>query len=249
MKFLKPFFSLFLLILSFNGIAQNTTADDLDEPVIKNAITVRPISAMWGMYGLAYERYIVKNFSIVLYGEYIEGPKIFETAITSLIRNSMDRPESNADNAKIYYRGWGVIPEVRYYFRRKEETSLVGDKDLGSIRGVFVGGYIPFRKLKMDIDITSNELHYNAYQEDKGHYQFDSYIWGLGGEIGSHWVFGNFSLEILAGLAVMSGIDSPAKFTYERPAIGSYTVDKKMGLFGTYTHLAPRLGFNLGLAF
>jgi hypothetical protein len=239
---LKPFRNLFIiLIISIFSIHSNAQ---------QNAVTVRPINFAESLFGLSYERYITHNFSILVYGEYNNGPQLLWNGFNSMVSKGVP----GSTSADLRYKGWAVIPEVRYYFKERDpkEPEVVIAND-GKITGWFVGGYIPIRKLDMQLKINTVEEYTHARQNDPGVFHFNNMIYGFGVTGGRHWVWGLFSFEIQAGLAVTSGLggffDKHVDFTYTRSGVGTYTVNKDLGGFGTYMILMPRLGINMGIGF
>jgi hypothetical protein len=216
----------------------------------KNALTVRPFNFVESLFGLTYERHIAGNFSIALYGEYSDGPQILWNGFNNAIKNSI----TGASSADFRYKGWGVMPEVRYYFKERDknepEVVLVNE---GKIKGWFVGAYIPFRKIEGELKIETVELYAFANQRDQGVLTINKSIYGLGVLGGRHWVWGLFSFEIQAGLAVTNGLsgffNNTSELTYTRNGIGQYEVSKNLGGFGTYMILQPRLGLSMGIGF
>lgn len=246
MNFVSPYiksvcFALALCLCAAAN-AQNEEIEE-DRPTYKNALGIRPQYALFGFYGLSYERYIAKNFSIIAYGEFSDGPKILSSAINNWVENSM-----NVEDARIYYTGYGGFIGTRRYFVDKK-ISLVGSKDLGSLTGWFVGAYIPVRMLKVNLDIKSTELHYYARQTDNGRLRFDDWLYGLGVEGGRHWVWGNFNFELNVGLTYMNSIGDPGKFTFNRPGIGPYEASKDTGLPGLYSRFSPKFEIVMGIGF
>jgi len=217
---------------------------EIELPTAKNTIGIRPQYFLFGFYGLSYERYIAKNYSIFAYAEVCDGPKLLNKNVNALVQNSM-----NLEAASIYYSGFGGAIGVRRYFTDKK-YSLVGNKDLGALVGWFVGAYIPLRKMKINMTTESMEFHNFAFSQDKGKYSFNGLIYGLGLEGGRHWVWGNFSFEVNAGFTYMQGMPRSATFNYSwTNGLESYPVDKKLGIVSLYGTFAPKIEFVLGLGF
>ena len=238
----KPFRNLIFIFISIVFSIQSNAQ--------QNALTIRPVNFIESLYGLSYERYITKNFSIVLYGEYNDGPQTFWKGYNSMIKNNVP----GATSADLIFKGWGITPEVRYYFKerdKKEPEVVIANED--KITGWFIGGYVPIKKMDLQLKINTVELYTNALQNDQGVFNYKGTMYGVGVTGGRHWVWGLFSLEIQAGIAVTSGLggffDKHVDFTYTRPGVGTYTVDKDLGGFGTYMILMPRLGINMGIGF
>ncbi len=231
-------------LLSFsNAYAQNDEVE-VEVPTAKNTIAIRPQYALFGFYGISYERYIAGNYSIYGYAEFSDGPKLLGKTINTWVQNSM-----GVDQATIYYTGYGGAIGVRRYFTDKQ-YSLVGNKDLGALVGWFVGAHVPVRKMVINLDIKSVESFYSFPVQDKGSYSFDGLIYGLGIEGGRHWVWDLFSFEINAGLTYMQGIPQKGSFTFTRPPIPeSYKVDKNLGLVNFYGTFAPKFEIVMGIGF
>ncbi|MFN0047665.1 MAG: hypothetical protein ACKVOU_00930 [Cytophagales bacterium] len=236
------FLVLFALSASNSVFAQNDEVE-IEVPTAKNAIGVRPLSAVFGFYGISYERYVAKNYSIYGYIEISDGPKLFSSNVNTWLKGSM-----GVDNAKVYYAGYGAALGVRRYFADKK-YSLVGNKDLGSLVGWFVGAYIPFRKMLINVETQSVERFAFFEQQDKGSYSFNGYIYGVGLEGGRHWVWDRFNFEVNLGFTYMQGLPNLAKFNYSRPAIGNYEVEKGLGLINVYGTFAPKFELVMGIAF
>lgn len=235
-----------LLSLSIPSLAQNDVVDIVPQyTVAKNSITVKPQYALAGFYGLTYERYLGKKLSLTVYGEFSDGPQILVNNVYNLVKNSMD-----ANNAKIYYTGYGGAIGMKRYFVDKKFT-LVGEKDLNSLIGWYVGAYIPFRKMLVNLDVTSVETpgSFHAPQADKGKFRFDGYLYGIGFEAGRHWVWDAFSLDISTGFTYQNGIGYPGDFTFNRPGVFEYTVRQNAGFLGFYSTFAPKFEVALGVAF
>ena len=216
----------------------------------KNAITVRPFNIVESLFGITYERYITNNISVSLYGEYSSGPQILWNGVNNIIKSGVP----TATSVDFRYSGWGVIPEVRYYFKEidKKEVEVVIANE-GKITGWFIGGYVPIRKMDIDFKINSVELYAYGLQNDQGRFTSNKIMYGIGVLGGRHWVWDMFSFDVHAGLAITSGLggffNNKVDFTYTRPGIGDYTVTKDLGGFGTYMMLMPRIGVSLGIAF
>lgn len=236
------FLLLFVLLYSFSAFSQNDEVE-IEIPTTKNAIGLRPLSAFFGFYGVSYERYIAKNFSVYGYFEYSDGPKLFNNNINNWIKGSM-----GLERSQIYYSGYGGALGVRRYFK-DPKFSLVGDKDQGSITGWFVGAFVPVRQMK--ISLRTQSVEYNSYYKsnDFGSYKFDGLVYGLGLEGGKHWVWDNFSFELNIGFTYMQGIPKSAKFEYIRPVIGKYEVEKDLGIINFYGTFAPKFEIVMGVGF
>lgn len=235
----------FIWLLLLSAVVSYAQIDEFQEerPVAKNAFGIRPQYALFGFYGLSYERYIARNFSVYVYGEFNDGPQILAANIYRLNTNTM-----RVDNSNIYYTGYGGAIGLRKYFVDKKYT-LVGNKDQGSLQGWFVGGHIPVRKQLINMTILSTETHFFARQTDRGRYRFDGFLYGAGVEAGRHWLWGAFSFEVNAGVTYMQGVGTVNDFTFFRPGIGDYVKSKNMGIVGVMSTFAPRLELVLGVAF
>jgi hypothetical protein len=152
---------------------------------------------------------------------------------------------------EFYYTGYGGAVGLRKYFIDRK-YSLVGEKDLNSLIGWFVGVHVPFRKMKLNLDVKSVEkpdFGYHPPQEDKGRLAFDGFLYGVGIEAGRHWVWDRFSFEICTGIAYQNGIGYPGNFTFYRQGVFEYTVSQNAGLVGFVSKFAPRFELVLGVAF
>jgi hypothetical protein len=235
----------FLFTFHLAKAQENINESDVAMKVYKNALTVRPFNLIYGGSGLSYERYITKKISAVIYGEYISGPFLLESSLSNWNKSSMD-----VTSAKLSYEGWGVIPEIRKYFYKKDpEASLIGAKEQFSLNGWFVGIYFPIRKLSFSYNVVDNQYFANAIQQDTGKYEIKKMTFGFGIEAGRHWVWDRFSLEIVGGLAYSSGIGGTEDFTYNRPGISTYIIPKDLGILSILGRIQPRLNVNLGIAF
>lgn len=216
----------------------------------KNAITLRPLNMGLSLFGISYERYITHNISLVVYGEYINGPQFLWNGFNNTIRNGFP----TAETVDFRYKGWGLEPEVRYYFKEldKKEAEKVLLND-GKIIGWFIGGYVPIRNLTADIKVSSIETFAYGKQIDIGTTSFNQLNYGIGLTGGRHWVWGLFSLEVQAGFAVTNGLngwfDKKIDINYTRPGIGSYTLEKDLGSLGSYFLFQPKFSINLGIGF
>ncbi|TAF74247.1 MAG: DUF3575 domain-containing protein [Bacteroidetes bacterium] len=214
----------------------------------KNAIMIRPFNAIESILSLSYERQVYKNFSIVVALEGFSGPRLFSSVFQKAIQDGMGLSREPT----FKFTGVGVVPEIRYYFKeidtKEVDKVYINDK---KIMGWFVGGYIPIRYYNyMRLDVLSAELYANAIQQDRGYAEFfqkTSVGFGLTG--GRHWVWQNFSFEILIGFAVSSGVGQTKDFNFNRPGVGDYTISKDLGYFGNFLQINPRIGMNLGVAF
>lgn len=214
----------------------------------KYAIMTKPLNAIEGIFGLSVERQIYKNFSLVVSGEYINAPRFFAETFQNGIKDGMGL----ASMPSFKLEGWGIVPEIRYYFKEIDEREV--DKVYRNdkkIMGWFIGAYMPIRHYnKVSLDILSAEFFANATQKDYGSTSWKNKLsLGAGLEGGKHWVWGNFSLEIIAGFAITTGLGRTAEFTFERPVIGEYKVTKELGYLGNFMQFNPRLALNLGVAF
>ncbi|MDX2189860.1 MAG: DUF3575 domain-containing protein [Bacteroidota bacterium] len=220
----------------------------------KNAFTARPLNALTSEFGIAYERLIYKQWSLVLYGEYINGPLLLSTQYQTWLRNSM-----NVNNVNSFsYEGYGGVPEIRYYFKQKRAKELedIDPTTDNKITGWFLGAYFPIRKFTMQMRINSAEYNLFAIQKDFGTFKYDGWMYGAGIEGGKHWVWGLFSLDIYAGIGYSTGVGGQAvQFNFDRsfndsdPTYNSYTKTKYLGFLGNYLMFTPRLGVSMGVAF
>jgi hypothetical protein len=214
----------------------------------KYSIMVKPVSALESIFSISFERQVYKNFSFVITGEYINAPKLFQKTFQDAVQTGMGLAAAPI----IKIEGFGIVPEIRYYFKQIDEREV--DKvylNEKKVMGWFVGAYMPIRHYNwVQLDIRSAEFFANAYQKDFGSTVLtDKLSLGAGLEGGKHWVWGNFSFEMLVGFAITSGVGRTAEFEFNRPVIGDYKVTKDLGYFANFMQFNPRLGINLGLAF
>ncbi len=214
----------------------------------KYAIMAKPLNALESIFGLSVERQVYKNFSIVISGEYINAPRFFSETFENAIKDGMGLPLKPSFKLE----GWGIIPEIRYYFKQIDEREV--DKiylNEKKVMGWFLGAYMPIRHYnKVSLDVLSTQFYANAFQNDYGTATWNNKLsLGAGIEGGKHWVWGNFSLEIVAGFAITTGLGRTAEFQFSRPVIGEYKVTKELGYLGNFMQYNPRFGFNLGVAF
>lgn len=194
----------------------------------RNVVSIRPANLFMGLYGISYERTVLRQFSASIYID-IQNTNIYQ------------------DRTIFYARGWGFIPEARVYLSAN-----------GAPKGVFIGAYVPFRyissKLRVENNYTITKTDGSQQQIfGKAEVSDNNYVTGFGLMLGSHVIIARFiSIEFMIGGAYTTGL---LKEQYNVTAVandgsasGSTVLITDRGLYNV-TRFMPRIGINLGISF
>lgn len=137
-------FSLF----SHMGYAQDLNFEkDKTYTNFKNEISFEVLQVINGVYQISYERYIWKNFTANL-GLGYKGKE----GLAKI--SGFDGDQLKTD--EIFYTGFQVIPEIRYYLKSTANKTL---------SGFYFGAYLKYSNYKSDLDgryISSENLNYDV---------------------------------------------------------------------------------------
>lgn len=234
---MKKYIYLILSLIAYASVAQ------------KNLITVRPINFVEGLYGIAYERAMIKWFSLGAYVDYQN---------TSLQTNGV----------KFSSAGFGIVPEARFYLSLK-----------GAPKGFMIGVYAPIRRMDSELGVEGNlgdlskaQNPLSSSQNIKGTATIEqtNNLVGLGMMVGHQFlILRTLSIGYYVGAAYTTGIvQSPLRATFEAkdPAQQSAANSALSQLKGyeassqsfeaeipstvrVATSILPRIGINIGIAF
>ncbi|MGJ5640961.1 DUF3575 domain-containing protein [Formosa sp. S-31] len=141
---MKKLTLLIIILLSYIevGNAQSSNSDfNYNTENYKNEISFEALQLINGVYQMSYERYIWNNFSAALAVGY-KGKK-------GLVKISgIDGEKIKTD--EIYYSGYQIIPEIRYYIKKTT---------LRNLTGFYVGAYLKYNNYSSDLNgsYTSSE--------------------------------------------------------------------------------------------
>lgn len=136
---MKNTFISFLLLILFL-ISNNSYSQELDTPteakMVKNEVSFEVLQLINGVYQLSYERYIWNNFT----GALALGYKGKE-GIVKLSGVDTDQIKTG----DVYYTGYQIAPEIRYYLKNTSK---------GNLNGFYLGLYLKFSDYKSTLSGT-----------------------------------------------------------------------------------------------
>ncbi|MDX2189859.1 MAG: DUF3575 domain-containing protein [Bacteroidota bacterium] len=206
----------------------------------KNVVSIRPINFAEGLYGLSYERSLLKWFSAGLYID------VQQTKISGL--------QVAGYKADLNVTGFGIVPEARFYL------SLGGAPN-----GFFLGAYLPIRQMNSKFTLDGNIPYIDSHNPNITTYAIASnskttftdnrLVYGIGGMLGYHFILLKMlSIELMAGAAYTNGMLNDS---YKTQIIDNNTGKAKQDVgqvnipYGvrSFFQIQPRFGINLGIAF
>jgi hypothetical protein len=222
----------------------------------KNVVSIRPINFLEGLYGLSYERTLLRNFSVGIYGDVgsnLAGP--LNNFVTSTLGRAINSDSANtgitANNVTMKSWGWGIVPEARFYL------SLAG-----APKGFFLGVYAPIRQIKYEFTIdgraTFKSGSLSAARDASIVLKDERTFIGIGGMLGYHLVIAKLvSIEFMLGAAYNRGFNKEVELNYSAKdpsslptGLPSRGVEKQaVPALQTFTQILPRFGINLGIGF
>ncbi|PNQ73006.1 hypothetical protein C1T31_08395 [Hanstruepera neustonica] len=148
--------ALFFSLITNTIFAQELEAEKSNKRIVKNEISFEALQLVNGVYQLSYERYVWKNFSAALAFGY-KGKE-------GLVRFSgIDYYGPFGGNIKtndIFYTGFQIIPEIRYYLKNTSSNNL---------NGFYIGLYFKYSQYNSDLkgrytasDNTPYQIEFDA---------------------------------------------------------------------------------------
>ncbi|MHA7944324.1 DUF3575 domain-containing protein [Formosa sp. 3Alg 14/1] len=119
----------------------------------KNEVSLELPQLINGVYQLSYERYIWNNFTATL-GLAYKGKEGL-VKISGLDGNKVKTDE-------IFYTGYQIVPEVRYYLRQTSKKMLTG---------FYLGAYFKYSMYKSQVEGTYNNSSNQLYD-----FEFDTSV-------------------------------------------------------------------------
>ena len=175
---------LVLFIYTFSYGQKDKSAFNTD---FKNEISIEIPQLINGVYQLSYERYIWKNFTATL-GLGYKGKE-------GLVKISgLDGDKIKTD--EIFYTGYQIIPEVRYYLSQTSNKMLTG---------FYIGAYFKYSKYKSDIVGTYNSSDNRLYD-----FEFDTSL-----NIGSAGLMVGYKLPVFKHFTIDFMIAGPGSGNYK----------------------------------
>lgn len=156
---MKRTFIYILLFLCFSTtlFSQELEKEAQENRLVKNEISFEALQLINGIYQLSYERYIWNNFSAALALGYKGKEGLVNFSGLDYIGPNGGRLITN----DIFYTGFQVIPEIRYYLKNTSSNNL---------NGFYIGLYFKFSQYKSDLIgayVDSNNTFYDVEFEAK----------------------------------------------------------------------------------
>lgn len=173
----------------------------------KNVLKINVLSPFILSFAPAYERAITDNMSVQL-GTFYTGASIFG----------------------IKYRGFGITPELRYYFAGQEKEVL----------NPYVGPYLRYRNLKISTDVEVTIDQGNGQEvEQTGEATLKTFSGGI--VVGGHFNLSpTFTLDAFLAPGIKSG---------KLELITEGTTDEDFDIPGIGSGMAFRTGLLVGIKF
>lgn len=140
------FFSLIL-----NPLYSQEIESDTKQPrIVKNEISFEALQLINGVYQISYERYVWNNFSAAMAFGYKGKEGLVKFSGIDYYGPNGGRVITN----DIYYTGFQIIPEIRYYLKNTSSNNL---------NGFYIGLYFKFSQYNSELKgayiATDNTLY------------------------------------------------------------------------------------------
>ncbi|WP_066218077.1 DUF3575 domain-containing protein [Formosa haliotis] len=145
---MKHFYIIIIICLySQFGYSQNSNSNfGTDQTNFKNELSLETLQLINGLYQITYERYIWNNFTASLGFGYKGKEGLFRIS---------ELDGRNIQTGEIFYTGYQIIPEVRYYLRKTTDRTL---------SGFYFGAYLKYSNYNSDLNghyTSSDNTHYD----------------------------------------------------------------------------------------
>ncbi|WP_158635171.1 DUF3575 domain-containing protein [Formosa maritima] len=132
---IKPLFLAVFFLISTNSFAQEEVSQS-EKRIVKNEISFEVLQLINGVYQLSYERYVWNNFSAALAIGYKGKEGIIKLS-------GIDNDQIKTGD--VYYTGYQIAPEIRYYLKKTSNNNL---------NGFYFGLYLKFSDYKSTLSGT-----------------------------------------------------------------------------------------------
>ena len=171
----KIFFLTLILLVTFNTNAQEEEQEEVKKA--KNEVGIDLIDLIDGTLQISYERMLGKHISVNL-GLGLRG----KDGLVSLSGLEGDKVKTE----DIFYTGFKIVPEVRYYLNTTESYKM---------NGFYFGAYLKYSNFSSDLDGTYTDSDDVEYIIE---FDADLNITSVGFMIGYKLpIWNNFSLDFL----------------------------------------------------
>ncbi len=151
------YFALFFSLITNSAFSQEIETQEEDKRIVKNEISFEALQLINGVYQISYERYVWKNFSAALAFGYKGKEGLVKFSGLDYNGPNGGRLLTN----DIFYTGFQIIPEIRYYLKNTSSNNL---------NGFYLGLYFKFSQYKSDLKggyIASDNTPYDVEFEAK----------------------------------------------------------------------------------
>jgi hypothetical protein len=145
----------FLTNISFSQELENI--DDNEKRLVKNEVSFEALQLINGVYQISYERYVWNNFSAALSFGYKGKEGLLKLSGLNYTGPNGGRLQTN----ELFYTGYQIIPEIRYYLKNTSSNNL---------NGFYIGLYFKYSQYKSDLTgkyIASDNTPYEVEFEAK----------------------------------------------------------------------------------
>ena len=137
MKNLYSFITIFFFIINTVCSQELENTED-GKRIVKNEISFEALQLINGVYQISYERYVWNNFSAAL----AIGYKGKEGLVKLSGLDYYGPQGGHIVTDDIFYTGYQIIPEIRYYLKNTSSNNL---------NGFYIGLYYKFSRYKSDL--------------------------------------------------------------------------------------------------
>lgn len=142
-----------LVLVSNVAFSQELEKDVKEKRIVKNEISFETLQLINGVYQISYERYIWNNFSAALALGYKGKEGLINISGLNYTGPNGGRVLTN----DLYYTGFQIIPEIRYYLKNTSSNNL---------NGFYIGLYFKFSQYNSDLTGTYIASDNTSYEID-----------------------------------------------------------------------------------